>query len=351
MAGDRSAGGVFTVGKYRLHRLGDRWAVVWNDDAGIRRRYRLDATRQDEARQALERFARGQDLIRAHGAKTVSEIWSAYVDDRRLEGKRSIGIMAYNWKALSPRFGHLLPAMIDKRTCMEYAAARRREGRKEATILTELRRIRNALNWAVKSEIIPKAPMIWLPAEPRSRERWMTREEVHALIDAASVSPHVRLYIILGIATAGRSEALLDLTWDRIDFTARTIALDDPDRLRTSKGRATVPMNDMARAALTVTRAGALTPYVIEWKQDRVRSIKKGFAAAVARSGITHCTPHDLRRTAASWMVMDGVPIEDVARYLGHKSPRITWQVYGRFSPSHLKAASAAVDLDLRKAV
>lgn len=343
--------GVYTVGKYRLQRRGTGWAVAWTDDGGVPRKYKLhDAVSQEQARQAIDRFARGQDLIRGKEAKDVATLWDLYLADRRLEGKRSVETMEHNWKALKPRFGHLTPAMIDKKICKEYADARKRAGRKDATILTELRRIRTALNWAVDHNMIEKAPMIWMPAEPRSRERWLTKDEVYALIESAG-SPHVRLYIILAIATAARTEAILDLTWLRVDIDARRIYLDDPDRERTSKGRSTVPMNDMCRAALVAAKEGALTPFVIEWKQASVNDVKKGFAAAVKRAGIAHCTPHDLRRTAASWMVMAGVPIEEVARYLGHTSPRITWQTYGRFSPDYLQGASDAVNLDLRREV
>ena len=344
-------GGVYTVGRYRLNRLGGGWAIVWDDEGdGRRRRYRLAAGSEAEARQAVDRYAREQELIRARGAKTIGEIWAAYIEDRRLEGKRSVDIMEHNWKALAPRFGHLMPAMVDKRLCREYVEARRKLGRSESTVLTELRRVRNCLSWAVKSGILDKAPPIWLPQEPRSRERWLTREEVQALIEHAG-TPHVRLFIILAIATAGRSEAILDLTWDRVDIEAGLIHLDDPDRERTSKGRATVPMNATARAALIGDRPGALTPYVIEWKHAKLASIKKGFAAAVARAGIEHCTPHDLRRTAASWMVMAGVPLQQVAHYLGHKSTRMVETTYGRFAPDYLRGASEAVNLDLMRAV
>lgn len=346
--------GVYTVGEFRLNRFGKGWAVVWRDEGGTRRRYRLKGIEGSDgfelARQAVDRFARGQALIRGKDAKDISAIWAAYIADRRLERKASVEIMEYNWKALAPRFGHLTPAMIDKKACMEYVAARRKIGRKDATILTELRRLQTSLTWARKQDIIDKAPTIWMPPEPRSRERWLTKEEVYALIDNA-VSDHVRLYIILAIATAGRSEAILDLTWVRVDLEGGRIYLDDPTRERTSKGRATVPINDMARAALVTAREGALTPYVIEWKQSKLDSIKKGFAAAVQRAGIAHCTPHDLRRTAASWMVMAGVPIEQVARYLGHSSPRITWKTYGRFCPDYLADAADAVNLDLRRSV
>ena len=186
--------------------------------------------------------------------------------------------------------------------------------------------------------------------EPRARERWLTEDEVRSLIDAA-VSPHLRLFIILALATAGRKEAILGLTWARVDLDRRLIYLDDPTLDRTSKGRATVPINDMALAALTSAKGASLTPYVIEYAQGRVASIKTAWAATLSRAGIEHATPHDLRRTAASWMVMAGTPIEQVARYLGHSSPRTTWKVYGKFAPDYLRTASEAVSLDLRRRI
>lgn len=67
----------------------------------------------------------------------------------------------------------------------------------------------------------------------------------------------------VAIGTAGRMGAILDLTWDRIDFAAGLIHLDDPERSRTAKGLATVPMNGSARAALQEAHQGAITRQVI----------------------------------------------------------------------------------------
>ena len=340
---------LYSVGKYQLGRLKGEWVVVWRDGA-TRRRYRLEACSEEQARQALDGFARGQDLIRAKDGHTVQHLWNAYIADRRLENKRSVPIMEHNWKALKPRFGHLAPSMISKALCMEYAKSRAKDGLTQWSIVTELRRLSNAMNWSAKHGLIERAPVVWRPQEPRGRERWLTKDEVARLINSARAH-HIKLYIILAISTAARPEALLTLTWDRVDMDAGLIFLDDPTRERTNKGRATVPINDTAKAALSEARAGALTPYVIEYAHDRVRSMKKGFADAVKRSGIDHCTPNDLRRTAASWMVMAGIPIEVVARYLGHSNPRITYRIYGRFAPDYLKDASKAVNLDLRRAV
>lgn len=345
----RDGGGIYTVGKYRLQRLGDGWAAVWHE-SGRRRRYRLTAETSEEARQLLDRYARAQELVDAQSTNTVAALFAAYIKDRRAEGKRFVPILEYNWRALAPRFGHLAPEMVSKALCRDYANDRRRRGIKDGTILTELRRLGTALRWAKSEKLIAEAPDVWLPPEPKSRDRWLTEDEARRLI-AAAVAPHIANFIIIALATAARSEAILQLTWDRVDFHGGRIHLEDPETNRTAKGRATVPMNEMARAALTTAKGQAVTPYVIEWQQDRVRSIKKGFAASVKAAGIDHCTPHDVRRTAASWMVMKGVPIEQVARYLGHKNPNITWKTYGKWSPDYLSTASQAVNLDLRRAV
>ena len=44
------------------------------------------------------------------------------------------------------------------------------------------------------------------------------------------------------------------------------------------------------------------------------------FCDACKKVGIDDFHIHDLRHTAASWLVMEGVPLLEVSRLLGHKS-------------------------------
>ncbi|WP_406679226.1 site-specific integrase [Rhodovulum sulfidophilum] len=167
---------------------------------------------------------------------------------------------------------------------------------------------------------------------------------------AAALDPHIKLAMLLMLTTAGRSGAILELTWDRVDFASRTIRLAAND-LGPRKGRATVPINDTLMAALQDAQRAAVSDFVVEWGGRPVRSIKTGFNAAVARAGIDHCTPHDLRRTAGRFMAEAGVPIEEIAEYLGHTNPNITRSTYARFSPEHLRRAAGSLEFGAPKLV
>jgi site-specific recombinase XerD len=53
---------------------------------------------------------------------------------------------------------------------------------------------------------------------------------------------------------------------------------------------------------------------------------------AIAAAGVRHLPPRIMRHTAASWLVMDGVPLYDVQALLGHESFATT-QRYAHLAP------------------
>lgn len=73
------------------------------------------------------------------------------------------------------------------------------------------------------------------------------------IILSSCIHLHVRLFCVLALTTAGRKSAILQLTWDRIDFERGLIHLDVIGE-KNRKGRAVVPMTDRARAELLIAR-------------------------------------------------------------------------------------------------
>jgi integrase len=82
--------------------------------------------------------------------------------------------------------------------------------------------------------------------------------------------------------------------------------------------------------------------YFVTWHGKPVRSVKKGFARAVALVGLAGVTPHTLRHTAATWLMQNGVPIWEAAGFLG-MSPEILARVYGHHHPDHLRNAARMI--------
>jgi integrase len=191
--------------------------------------------------------------------------------------------------------------------------------------------------------MIDRAPKIWMPPPAPPRDRRLTREEVSAFI-AACALPHVKLFAILAATTGARMGAILSLTWDRVDIDRCLVHYADPTVVLTKRGRATAPINTLARDALTEARRGATTPFVIEWAGQRVRSVKKGLSAAGKRAGTPWVTAHVFRHSAACIMAESGVPMAEIAQMLGHKDSRTTEAVYARFSPSYLRRAAATLE-------
>jgi integrase len=338
----------YAVGGYRLGWFRGEFCVTWNDE-GKRRRFKLGVGTEEEARTELASFAREQEKLTAEPLDTFRSLHKAYIADRAANGKDT-DRARWRWTPIADRFGHLRPADMSIRLCREHEAARKAEGIKPHTIYGELNLVRTVINWAVKKKLLrlDDRPELYVPDMPEPRDRRLTRAEVARLIDAAEF-PHIRLFLILALATAGRKGAILDLTWSRVDFEGGLIHLRDPDKEATRKGRALLPMNGMARAALLEAKAGATSRYVIEWAGDRVADVKRGVATAFRRAGLKQKGDgaHTIRHSAACMMAEDGVPLAEIAQYLGHADLRTTYRTYARFSPQYLAKAASSVDLPL----
>lgn len=328
-------GGPEGVDNYRITLYRGRWAIVWRED-GRRHRHSLGTDDRALAETRARAFWRARRVV----GRSIGDLVLCYIDDRASE-IASTARQRAAWARLAPDFARLDPAHLDRNLCRNYAA-RRMATVSPATAHYELSLLRQALRWAARMGHIDHVPHVWMPQKPPPRDKRLTKEEFARFLNGCA-RPHVRLFAILAVSTGARAGALLDLTWDRVDLARDLIDLRRPDARTTNKRRAIVPITGQARAALEDAARGATTDHVIEWAGRPVRSIKKAFARASARSGV-HCTPHMLRHSAATWMAEAGVPMAEIAQYLGHESSRITERVYARYSPHYLRRAAAALE-------
>lgn len=343
----------YRVGVYRLGSLGNQAVATWRDDEG-KHRVRLGrAGSENEARGLLDTFAHAAARqVAVDSGHTVGGIWAAYRKDRAADGKQ-VAAFDWNWKALRATFADLAPEHVSADICRAYASQRLDAGVKAGTVWTELTRLRSAFNWAAKRRLIPwPPPYVWVPTKPAARERVLSDDEVDRLL-AGCTMPHVRLFVTLALCTGARSSALLELTWDRVDLDAGTIDLRRPEPVnpltkKVRKGRAIVPMNATARAVLSQAYAERMCDHVIEWNGGPIKKIRKGFEEACRRSELAGVTPHDLRRTAATWMDESQIDPHRIARLLGHANVA-SGEAYRHPRPEALRQAAEVLDLRKRR--
>ncbi len=73
---------------------------------------------------------------------------------------------------------------------------------------------------------------------------------------------------------------------------------------------------------------------------------RRHFLPAIKRAGVPTIRPHDMRHTAATLMLLGGVPVKVVSERLGHASVAITLSIYAHVLPSMQKDAAAITDMD-----
>lgn len=311
---------------------------------GERRRYSTGLDAEPHNLAAAEREARKVlAQLAAPVGNTLASIWPAYLDDRKPLGRRD---MESAWRRLGPHFGGLRPDEITRDECRAYVAKREADGVSSSRAHGELIYLRAAVNWHDKGN----TAQFWFPGTYAPRDRVLTREEAQRLLDAAACVHHLTVFLHLALATAARKEAILSLRWGpatpevpHVDLDAGEVRLG---RKSGGKRRApTLPMTQTLRAVLQHAREAALTDHVVEFAGRPVGDIKKAFATARTKAALDGVTIHDLRHTAAVWMVGKGIEMTKVSQFLGHSSTDVTERVYARYRPDHLKDAAAALEL------
>ena len=310
----------------KLYR-GKYYAYTKVDGVAVRRSLRTSD--QSLAKRRYEEFMAQQVTPK----NTVEEIFDAYREEK--ENKHSS--LRYLWTPLQ-FFKDYTPEQVTRAKCKQYVQKRLEEDQVGYwTIIREIGALRAALRFHDRET----PARFYMPPAPAHKDRYLTKKEFKKLLDSA-VEPHIRLFIIMGLCTAARKTAILQLRWDQVDFNRGIINFGKSNKY---KGKAQVPINSTLEQALKEHYQARTCEYVIEYASQPIKDVKRGFMAAVRRSGLKNVTPHVLRHTAAVWMAENRVPMSEISQYLGHKSTLITERVYARYSPEYLRNAARSLEI------
>lgn len=216
---------------------------------------------------------------------------------------------------------------------------------------------RAALNRAKKFQELTDVPFVFDVARGEPPERALAIDQMARLIDFAGgrkdpgQTAHILMFILVGLSTAARPDALLDLTRAQCNFESRRIdlngwAADGAPRPQTKKYRAVVPMTDFIRPWLLKAK-----PRVVNYYGRPVASVRKWFQKAQEEPGIPEFTvAKSIRHTVAKELRSRGVDDWEVAGLLGHRKPgRSTTEIYAKYDPAYLGNARRELDGYLRE--
>ena len=269
----------------------------------------------------------------------VTDVLNEYLQQRELKVATPERI-AYAVLPLADFFEGRSVADVTPQTCGRYLEKR---GRSAGTIRRELGVLRAAINNAYTNGRITRPVTVELPERPEPRDRWLSRKEAARLIRMARTSRarlYMPLFILIGLYTGRRKEAILSLRWPQVNFEARTISFEVPGRRRTNKKRGIIPIPPRLLPHLARARKrGNDLGHVLHIDGKRIGDIKKGFAAACKRAGIAGVSPHTLKHTAATWLMQGGTDPWQAAGFLS-TSVETLLRVYGHHHPDYQREAA-----------
>jgi integrase len=215
------------------------------------------------------------------------------------------------------------------------------------------------------------ASLVNPPRIPKREMRTLDPDEVRRLLYAVD-SDRLQALYMLAVTTGMRLGELLALRWSDVDLLSRrvsvrgTLARRDQGLIvaETKTGRARVVLLTPTAVAVSqhrVRQAGGRRRAGASWAcldfvftnelgrpLDPSNVRLRSFQPALKHAGLPHIRFHDLRHTAATLMLRQGVHPKVVAEMLGHSQIGITLDLYSHVTPTMQQVAVDAVEAVLQ---
>ncbi|WBH15290.1 site-specific integrase [Sphingomonas radiodurans] len=272
-----------------------------------------------------------------------AELAAMHIADAELHQRSFSTTKSYMEKHIVPKWGRVRLTDIDSRAIAQWLATKRDEGLAPATVLKIKmifsRSFELGARWGIPG--CDKNPVRAVQSKPvnNARQRYVTAEEAARLITAAEASRNTQLAAIvqLLLLTGMRVSELLSTRWADVDLDRRTLFVPTS---KTGRSRH-VPLAQAAVDVLSDLPKGEfLFPNPRDPKKH-LTTIKHGWQTARDVARLPGLRIHDLRHSAASFMVNSGVDLYSVGVVLGHANVASTAR-YSHLANDTLLAAVEA---------
>ena len=235
--------------------------------------------------------------------------------------------------------------------------------------------LRTALNQALRWELVSRN-VAELTDAPRHRARQiqpLTPEQAATLLDAVA-GHRLEGLITVAVGLGLRQGEALGLRWEHVDIEAGVLAVRQtlerggPEprfgEPKTERSRRTITMPGVVAAALRRHRKRQLEERLAagaRWVDSGLvftspfgtavdrSGLQKAFKALLRKAGLPDIRYHDLRHTAATLLLTQGVAARTIMETLGHSQISLTMNTYSHVMPKLRQDAAAKMDAILSR--
>jgi integrase len=229
--------------------------------------------------------------------------------------------------------------------------------------------LHRALAMAEKQGLIGRNPArAVIPPKVAQKERKILDENQAMQFLRAAQGDRYEALFQLAITTGIRQGELLGLKWGDIDWASSSLRIRRQIQRATRKGfKFSLPKTQAGRRMIQLgpetlrqleehRKRQDLERSRGEWKENDLvfpslignptdqRALHKFFKRLLRKANLPEIRFHDLRHTAATLMLLNGIPLIVVSRRLGHSKPSVTLDIYGHYLPGMQKEAAALMD-------
>lgn len=323
-------------GRQRQHKIGrfEDVAFTTAKKAAVRLRSEVVMGGDPGAKKAL-----------ARSIPLYSELAAMHLAEAELHLRSHASIEMCLRLHIVPKWGKLRLTEIDSRAVAAWLGEKRAEGLAPATVekirVIFGRSFELGSRWDIPGS--DKNPTRGIPRKPlnNARERFLSAEEAGRLREAVAGSQNPQLQPIVGLLllTGARVRELLDARWEHVDVERKAWLIPTS---KTGKPRH-VPLSTAALAIVEALPRFKTCPWLVpnpETLKPFV-SIKHSWQTAIKLAKLPGLRIHDLRHSAASFMVNSGVDLFAVGKVLGHASYQSTQRYSHLANDTLLKAVEA----------
>jgi integrase len=298
---------------------------------------------------------------------TIDDLMRRWLDDEMETRVRPTTLEGYRITVethIIPRLGQTRVQRLGPADVQKWRTDLLRDTSPRTTQLA-LQRLKQALEWAVSVDLLPKNPAAkvkppnWTPTE---RTVWNAEEARRFL--AAAESDTYRALWVLALATGLRRGELLGLRWQDLDLDAGRLTVKQALVMLGGKAVIQAPKSKAAfrSVKLTADAIAAMREHKVRqaerelgsvhWKKTGLvfttgigtalspRNVGRSFEESIERAGVPRMRLHDLRHVNASLDLSTGTSVKAVAARLGHSDPSITLRTYAHVMPHEETAAA-----------